>query len=198
MLRPLPGIRRCRSACWYHPARPVPPSRFLTVSAVFSAASPAGLFHPAPAMGFTTLPVSPCTRRRSAEAELTIPVVHDPSEVCPCLQPCRVTTAVSTLTLRPATPGTSSALIPRNTPDRIGKLEPTEMGLHVPAAPWSATTADESTAMQICNCHPKPEGPTCAVARSPSRPSPQPRTASASEQPGQSGRLRGVSPLTST
>lgn len=120
-------------------------------------------------MGFTTFPASLRTHRRSDGAKLTFPVVHEPFEVCPRPQPYRVTTATSTLTLHPVIPGIGSAPTPRVTPAYTGKLEPTEMGLHVPAALWSATAADESTAMQVCGSNPRSEDQTYAVARSPGR-----------------------------
>lgn len=166
MLRPLPDIRGCRLARWYHPARHVPPARFLTVSAVCSAASPAGLFRPASAMGFTTFQASPCTHRRSDGARLTIPVVHEPFKVFPRRQPFRVTTAVSTLPFHPASLESGSAPSPGYVPACTGKLEPTEMGLHVPAAPWSAAAADESATLQVCGYSPWSEDQTHAVARS--------------------------------
>jgi hypothetical protein len=196
MLRPLPDTRECRSARWYHPARPVPSSRFLTVSTVFSAASPASLFHLAPAMGFTTLPASPRAHRRNDGAKLAFPVMHEPFEVCPRLQPYRVTTASSTLTLRLVELAPGSAPVTGSTPTCTGKLEPTEVGLHVPATPWGATTADESAAMQLCKHDPRSEDQTCALARSLDAASPATEMA-ASETPRQSGRLRGVAPLTS-
>lgn len=196
MLRPLPDTRECRSAHWYHPARPVPSTRFLTVSTVFSAASPASLFHLAPAMGFTTLPASPRACHRSNRARLAFRVVHEPFEVCPRLQPCCVTTAVSTLTLRLMKPESGPAPASRSIPACTGKLEPAEAGLHVPAAPWGATTADESAAMQFCSRDPRSEDRTYAPARSLDVAS-TPTEMSASAPPRQSGRLRGVAPLTS-
>lgn len=69
-------------------------------------------FAPLPAMGFTTFPASPRARHRSDEARLTFPIVHEPFEVCPRLQPYRVTTAPSTLTLRPVMPDIGPAPIP--------------------------------------------------------------------------------------
>lgn len=108
---------------------------------------------------------SPRSHRRSGRARLTFPVVHEPSEVCPRPQPHRVTTVLATLALRSTIPGAGPAPAPRVVPACTGKLEPTEVGLHVPAAPWSATAADESTAMQVCDRDPRPESRTCAAAR---------------------------------
>jgi hypothetical protein len=103
---------------------------------------------------------------------------------------------VSTLTLRLVELAPGSAPVTGSTPTCTGKLEPAEAGLHVPATPWGATAADESAAMQLCKHDPRSEDRTCALARSLDAASPATEMA-ASETPRQSGRLRGVAPLTS-
>jgi hypothetical protein len=166
MLRPLPDTRRCRSARWYHPVRLVPPTRFLTVPAACSAASPAGLFRPASGHGVHDLagvPSHPPPKWRG-QADLSDRARTLRSLSSPAAAPCHHGRFHPDVAPGDARHRPSADLA--YTPACTGKLEPTEMGLHVPAAPWSATAADESTAIQVCDRDPRSEDRTCALARS--------------------------------